>query len=889
MAEIRRIVRSNPLSTFRQVGPEGGTAFAALADAANKAYDFMKPAAVDQMTREGAEAGRQMARRQIGDNRVPFAYPTGGEIGGGDLSAIGAAKDDVEAAGLLLKGFEGFRGSPYWDVNAHRLGYGSDTITNPDGTVRRVQKGDRVTREDADRDLFRRISTEFMPIAARAAGEAWSLFAPHQRAALTSIAYNYGKIPGRILDAVRSADTRAIAAAIRGLGGDNDGINQRRRNEEARLFEMTGGQGLDMGEAEAPVVGSAENPVALEPITVEPVMVTTSTGGQEPRLYSPLSGEILQAHNAAASTAYLADMNLAGRRDLLALGTQFPLDPEGFLSAAQGYVDQQVKSAPEMFRPDLRANLERDLQSRYLGIVEEKHADIRRRADNSSSALVDRWSDDYANALAAGDEEGAAAARTRLEDALYNRESLPGIAWTRAQSENVILGAMDSAEKLKAKRRKEWSDDTKARLNTIVGAAEENRHAADEAMLDDPAVWAEHPDLAREAAAKVALRDTIPGFMGMTAAEREAIIGNERDRAVGDEWELDILDAMESSHETATDMANDDFVAYAEKYMADKPPELPADMSNPDTAEQTVAAMEARRQWAAGAVRQGYTKAPVFFSKAEREAMAPVFAKGADPAVKAAAVAAVTMAFGASSGAALTELKADDVSRHVGGLIGAGASASIGQRAIYGQQLIDEGVVMIPTQATNVAAITPEVAAALPPGAALQGRVLKTAQALYASTARGVDHTSDEAAELMGAAVQEALGLEQQSGQRVTGGVQEVNGMMTLLPPGLTPDAVEGGVQAALGQANRGRGRDPIPADPTRWGGNGVPSWAGRPLSKSDLDNARFVPITTATGDIVDGFYRMEIITPGGAITDVENEAGNAFIFNMRTLAKGKG
>ena len=49
------------------------------------------------------------------------------------------------------------------------------------------------------------------------------------------------------------------------------------------------------------------------------------------------------------------------------------------------------------------------------------------------------------------------------------------------------------------------------------------------------------------------------------------------------------------------------------------------------------------------------------------------------------------------------------------------------------------------------------------------------------------------------------------------------------------------------------------------------------------------VPLTTKSGDIVDGFYRMEIIAPGGAVTDVENEDGDAFIFNMRTLAKGKG
>ena len=33
----------------------------------------------------------------------------------------------------LIKRFEGFRTTPYWDVNAYRTGYGSDTVTLADG------------------------------------------------------------------------------------------------------------------------------------------------------------------------------------------------------------------------------------------------------------------------------------------------------------------------------------------------------------------------------------------------------------------------------------------------------------------------------------------------------------------------------------------------------------------------------------------------------------------------------------------------------------------------------------------------------------------------------------------------------------------------------------
>lgn len=137
----------------------------------------------------------------------------------------------------LIRQFEGFRETPYWDVNALRTGYGSDTVTLADGSAAPVTEGTRVTREDADRDLQRRVKTEFMPRAARAVGE--SLFAslpPAQQAALTSITYNYGTLPSSVAKAVQSGDPQAAAQAIAALGSHNKGINRDRRNKEAAIF-----------------------------------------------------------------------------------------------------------------------------------------------------------------------------------------------------------------------------------------------------------------------------------------------------------------------------------------------------------------------------------------------------------------------------------------------------------------------------------------------------------------------------------------------------------------------------------------------------------------------------------------------------------------------------
>ena len=137
----------------------------------------------------------------------------------------------------LIRSFEGFRETPYWDVNALRTGYGSDTVTLPDGTVQRVTEGTRVTREDADRDLARRVNTEFMPRAASAVGpEIFASMSPQQQAALASITYNYGSLPSTVASAVRSGDPAAVAEAIRALGSHNGGINKDRRNQEADIY-----------------------------------------------------------------------------------------------------------------------------------------------------------------------------------------------------------------------------------------------------------------------------------------------------------------------------------------------------------------------------------------------------------------------------------------------------------------------------------------------------------------------------------------------------------------------------------------------------------------------------------------------------------------------------
>lgn len=137
----------------------------------------------------------------------------------------------------LIRQFEGYRETPYWDVNALRAGYGSDTITLADGRVIPVGKGARVSREDAERDLQRRVNTEFMPRVERALGaDVLNALTPEQRAVLGSITYNYGDIPDSVARAVQTPGYEDDIAAINALGRHNNGVNAKRRAMEAQIY-----------------------------------------------------------------------------------------------------------------------------------------------------------------------------------------------------------------------------------------------------------------------------------------------------------------------------------------------------------------------------------------------------------------------------------------------------------------------------------------------------------------------------------------------------------------------------------------------------------------------------------------------------------------------------
>lgn len=133
----------------------------------------------------------------------------------------------------LIKSFEGFTPKAMWDVNAYRIGYGTDTIELPNGTHRKVLKTDVTTEFYAEKDLQRRVSQEFIPRTKGQIGEPyWSNLPVNAKAALVSLAYNYGSITKPpIIVAAKSGDVNKLAKAIvDSTYNDNQNLTERVRN-----------------------------------------------------------------------------------------------------------------------------------------------------------------------------------------------------------------------------------------------------------------------------------------------------------------------------------------------------------------------------------------------------------------------------------------------------------------------------------------------------------------------------------------------------------------------------------------------------------------------------------------------------------------------------------
>lgn len=270
--------------------------------------------------------------------------------------ALGRFTDGVEAAAELIRQREGFIATPEWDVNAFRVGFGSDTITLADGSVRAVTEGISTTVADANRDLYRRIE-EFQRTVARQIGrERFEGMNPQQQAALTSIAYNYGSLPQSIVEAVRTGSVEGVQTAIRALGDDNDGVNRERRNVEAAIFGSRAGEAAQT----QAYIQEQERLAEIERRRAE---------------------EAAKFHEARAASIAQAEFELSvADQDLIARET----------ALAIRQAENEAKAAGTELTEAERAAIERVTEARLRQqAIDERNAEIRRQATEAEQTVND--------------------------------------------------------------------------------------------------------------------------------------------------------------------------------------------------------------------------------------------------------------------------------------------------------------------------------------------------------------------------------------------------------------------------------------------------------------------------------------------------------------------
>lgn len=235
-------------SQFLGLGQEGGGAIQNLATTLTKDLIPKITKAVDEIDRltdNFEKLQSQIKKSPLGT--LPPLFAGGGkfmneeEARNFDFRENQLREAGGSSAAQGIKGYEGFRTNAYKDNDGkYRVGYGSDTATRANGMIEKVTAQTVVTLDDAERDLSRRI-LEFQSGVQDAIGsDTWRSLSEGQQAALTSIAYNYGSLPKRIVAAIQSGGgPEVVAKAIDALSTDNGGINAKRRKNEAQQY-LTG-------------------------------------------------------------------------------------------------------------------------------------------------------------------------------------------------------------------------------------------------------------------------------------------------------------------------------------------------------------------------------------------------------------------------------------------------------------------------------------------------------------------------------------------------------------------------------------------------------------------------------------------------------------------------
>ncbi len=379
-----------------------------------------------------------------------------------------------------------------------------------------------------------------------------------------------------------------------------------------------------------------------------------------------------------------------------------------------------------------------------------------------------------------------AAAEAGTYDALGGERKAQLMVTAQAEADRRAAAAATASEAETRKR----NDAIGKRLDTIADLALKGRLVEDERYLSDPEVQA-HPDFPKAKAA-IELRKEVPNLDVMTVAELDAQIAAEEKRPITETWENERLTVLRGMREKKAEaLATDPKAALADAGLP--APEIPD--FDPDDPAAFSAALAEAVSFDSWQREKGYSEQSAIFTKDQKAALKAILAPGAEAGPKVALMGAILEGTKGNAGAVLADLEADPVSRRALKVLGLTRDPGLTESILRGQQKMETQTVVPLPRADQVRIfddITGDAFVDAP--VSVRDELMSAAAALYADQSRGINATDnpDEAAALFEQSFVRLLGAQQdRNGDYTIGGLQEVNGQLTVLPVGVSATSVD--------------------------------------------------------------------------------------------------
>jgi hypothetical protein len=396
-----------------------------------------------------------------------------------------------------------------------------------------------------------------------------------------------------------------------------------------------------------------------------------------------------------------------------------------------------------------------------------------------------------ARLIAAMDQDPAATIAA-IDAGTYNALGAEAVAQRRATAQAEVDRRAAAAATAAEAETKKRTDDIGKRLDTIGELTVAGRKVPDvDFVLNAPDEVKANPKYPR-ALARVKLGQEIPNLDLMTPAQLDQLITAERAREIVEPWENERLPVLiEMRDKKATALATDPKAALAASGLP--VPEIPAfDPANP---EPFVAALQESLSFDAFQRDKGYSDQSAIFTKDQKAELKAILAPGADADAKAALAVAILQGTGGNAAPVLSALEADPTFRRTVKVLGLTGDTGLAQSILRGQQKMDTDTVLKLPRADQIR-IFDEITGGvfLDAPVAVREELMAASAAVYADGATGIDPADqpDDAAALFEQSLVRVMGAQpDRNGSYTIGGLQEVNGSLTVLPVGLPVTAVE--------------------------------------------------------------------------------------------------